>query len=164
MSLYGQCVKMNIGNEFIFRENPWTKDLGLISDILRYIFTWAPCFPQTRAFMTLLKIQELNNQCHNNVPEDSLESICGRFAEDPYFLYHNQYNYEYLGACCQVPYIKNEAHAVCGETLTFINPDHNNDTETIKVTDCNTPKGKRDTYILKSLSRIIRIRTLLVLV
>ena len=31
-------------------------DLGLVSDVLRYIFTWVPIMPQARALMALIQV------------------------------------------------------------------------------------------------------------
>ena len=48
-----------------------------------------------------------------------------------------------MAACCQTPYVQMEEQAVCGKTLTFSNPEKNNQTDTVLVKECDKKTGKK---------------------
>jgi len=58
-------------------------NLQLISDVLRYIFNFIPCFPQARATMALMQVQEENLKCVNQIDEADLGNLCDEMVNNP---------------------------------------------------------------------------------
>ena len=111
-------------------------DLALISDIVRFIFTWlGPFFPFGRSFLGwisvcidleyipqstfVLQIQEKNNRCVNQVTLDQLERICKLFTEAPDSYFGNPVNQNNndTAACCDTKWGVSEEYSICGTLL-----------------------------------------------
>ena len=94
----------------IFGDLNDNKNLNIASECLRYVFTWFPPFPMTRAVMALVQIQEENTLCTTGVSPETLTAICTLFVDKPELLYSEQ-NREYA-VCCKEPYV-DEVYQVC---------------------------------------------------
>ena len=59
-------------------------NLALISDIVRYIFSWSgPFFPLGRALLGFINTQETNTRCANEIKDYQLQYVCQLFVSNP---------------------------------------------------------------------------------
>jgi len=96
-------------------------DLGMISDIIRYIISWlGPFFAFAQSVFVIVDVQEQNSVCANALPKNQLNQACqliSQLINMDTFDNSSIFTLSSIIACCDTRWEVPEDYQLCGQEL-----------------------------------------------